>query len=146
MRCCRVGLAGEFFRSGEGGFDVNSAGTLTFNKSVGSNQTIDVAASADVILTDPKVFNGLVNLGAASFAGEPTGGGRIDLNGLAKVDSYSFKNDMLKLYDGNKVVDTLRMHNSDPDFFVTKTVAGVSIYGSSTPVNIGLPVHHDLVG
>jgi hypothetical protein len=31
--------------------------------------------------------------------------------GLAKADGYSYKNDMLNILSGNKIIDTLRLHD-----------------------------------
>lgn len=63
-------------------------------------------------------------LGAVDFTN-----GDIDLNGLAKADSYSFKNDMLTIWSGGTAIDRLHMTaDSTSAFTVAQTQFGVSIY------------------
>ena len=70
----------------------------------------------------------------------------IDLMGLANADSYTFKNDMLKIYDGSKIIDMLRLHDSTTDgFTVQKTASSVNIVAITDPTHlpVGLPIHVD---
>jgi hypothetical protein len=74
--------------------------------------------------------------------------GEIDFIGLANADSYSYANDLLSIYAGNTIIDTLRLHQlGTPSlpFAVEKTETGVSLYtiGSQTtpPPGTILPSH-----
>ena len=69
--------------------------------------------------------------------------GEIDLNGLAKANSYTYQNDMLSIFSGKSVIDTLRLASSET-FSVEKTsTGGVSIYtaAASPPPGTLLPIH-----
>jgi len=68
----------------------------------------------------------------------------INLEGLANADSYTFANDMLSIFSGKSVIDTLRLHDSTQfGFAVNKVPDGVSVVTNvdqTNPVG-GLPVH-----
>jgi hypothetical protein len=65
---------------------------------------------------------------ADSASGNPPA--EIDLEGLAGADSYSFKDDMLKIFSGNKVIDTLRLTDQTQyGFAVEQTAASLNIVG-----------------
>ena len=70
---------------------------------------------------------------------------QIDLNGLLQAaDGYSFKNDMLKIFSGKSVIDTLRLHDSTQySFAVEKTASSFNIVAITDPSNrpVGLPIH-----
>jgi hypothetical protein len=115
--------------------------TLVFAGSVGSCQTVMMANAAHtgdsgllLQLDKPTAFAGSVDLTQ----------GTIDLVGLANADSYSFKNDILSVYSGNKVIDTLRLTNETQyGFAVEKVAGGVNIVALSSATNpsTGLPTH-----
>ena len=111
-------------------------GTTTFERAVGSGQQVDVAGGT-VIIDEPKQFSASTNYG---------GGGAIDLVGLAKADSYTFQNDMLSIYNGKKIIDTLKLTDSTQyGIEVQKTSTGVSLLAyadaAHTPIGTPLPIH-----
>lgn len=119
--------------SGIGTFTDDPYGVLTFSRAVGAGQTVDMAASDGASypppilnLNDPRDFSGTINLA----------NGEINLNGLAKADSYSFKNDMLAIYSGKKVIDTLSLQGTAGLFAVEKTATGVSVYTTNDTSHI----------
>jgi len=68
--------------------------------------------------------------------------------GLTTADSYSYKNDMLNIFSGNKIIDTLRLHDSTQYGFVVEppeTRGTVSIVAIADPTNPlpSLPIHID---
>ena len=70
----------------------------------------------------------------------------IDLVGLANAHSYTFKNDMLNIFSGNKIIDTLRLHDSTQYGFVVEpptTGGSCNIVAIADPNNVpaGLPIH-----
>ncbi|CAM6055278.1 unnamed protein product [Sphagnum tenellum] len=55
--------------------------------------------------------------------------GVIDLNGLANADSYTFKNDILSIYSGNKLLESMNFTSNSSAFSVENIGNGVvSIY------------------
>ena len=127
--------------TGSGTFTDDPYGVLTFSKAVSAGQTVDMVSFSGVgpypppilNLNDPKHFSGTVDLT----------NGEIDLNGLAKANSYTYQNDMLSIFSGKSVIDTLRLASSET-FSVEKTsTGGVSIYtaAASPPPGTLLPIH-----
>jgi hypothetical protein len=123
---------------------------LEFGQTVGSGQVIavdgrgtGVPGSVSVIQIDkPNLFAGQVNLGF--HLGGVDGGEEIDLIGLAQADSYTYQNDLLSIFGGGKVIDTLRLiDNTTNGFAVEKTASGVIKIATITdPTNppVGLPI------
>ncbi len=113
-------------------------GTTTFERAVGSGQQVTVQ-NGKVVIDEPKQFSALTSI----YDGA---GGEIDLNGLAKADSYTFQNDMLSIYRGKRVIDTLQLHDGTSyGLEVDKTDTGVRLVpyadASHTPVGSLLPIH-----
>jgi hypothetical protein len=108
---------------------------LEFFKSVGSHQS--VLDGGVVQIDSPKQFHASVTMTSASS--------QVDLMGLAKADSYTFKNDMLKIFSGNNVIDTLRLTNQTPyGFDVVGTASSVNVVAHSSSGELlpgALPVH-----
>jgi len=123
-------------------------GTLTFLGAVSTTQTIEIQDAGR------PGGAGTINIGdAAHFKGSilidgpgPQSGafGFINLAGLVQSTSYTFKNDILTLFDANKVVDTLKL-TTPYGVSVDRTAIGISIYSGSTaqtnPQGTALPVH-----
>jgi hypothetical protein len=127
---------------GDGSFSLVFHGFLTFGSSVGVNQSVSIAADPQsyVVIDHPKEFLGSITLGAGPGVGDES----IDLMGLAKADSYTFKNDMLSIFSGNTVIDKLRLTDDTPyGFAVEKETGSVNIVAYSHPTNppVGLPIH-----
>jgi hypothetical protein len=84
--------------------EAHSSGKLEFMHSVSAGQTVDVQASGyflqhgTVQIDDPSAYHAQTNLGY----------GEVILEGL-KATSYSLKNDLLTLFKGHAVVDTMRL-------------------------------------
>ena len=122
---------------GHGSFNVVSSGLalarMEFIGAVGSGQSI---ADAGVVAVDlPKEFAAHVTLKA---------GGELDLNGLASVDSYTFKNDILSIYAGHSVIDRVHMTDSTAyGFAVNKVGAAIDIVATAGPARVlgNLAVH-----
>jgi hypothetical protein len=113
---------------GAGSFTV--ASRLEFIKSVGAQQS--VTNEGTVVIDQPGQFLGSVTLEA----------GEIDLIGLANASAYSFKADMLRVYSGNQVIDTLRLTDQTPyGFEVEKTATGVNVVAySAAHAQAGIPL------
>ena len=96
-----------------------STNATTVTGYVGSKVTETLTSGSQLVINHPNRFHGQVDLGS----------GDIDLNGLARADSYSFRNDMLTIYASNgKAIDKLRLTTNSSAFSVEKTATGVSIY------------------
>jgi hypothetical protein len=108
---------------------------LEFARSVGSHQSI---FDGDLVQIDqPNQFAASVTMTAASS--------EVDLMGLATADGYNYKNDMLNILSGNKIIDTLRLHDSTPNgFTVNLPTSGSSVVSivantDQTGLMAGLP-------
>jgi hypothetical protein len=125
-----------------------NGGTLALGGSVSSQVTIPLGADPPTApnpgileIDHPKQFLGTVQLAL----------GEIDLNGLARADSYTYQNDLLSIFDGKSVIDTLSLQQialaqDTPNiaFSVERTAHGVSIYTDANPTHPAgtiLPVH-----
>lgn len=136
------------FRSNEAHF---TGEKLEFMTSVSSGQNVWVGGYAQyggqfgtLQVDDPKDFHASVTL---SF-------GEVILEGL-KASSYSFQNDMLTLYNGNKpafhmrmTMDTTSGENGPQDFGVSQVAGAVNVHADSTSYSTRdwasgtlLPVH-----
>jgi hypothetical protein len=120
---------------GTGEFAVGFIGTasLEFQQSVASGIFVEVTANPGALLTidQPNAFLGSVQLGDPTSSGI---GETIRLLGLQSADSYSFLNDILSLYSGNTVIDTLRMQNVTPfGFDVFKANGAINIMALNAP-------------
>ena len=134
---------------GKGAFSVSTAqssgGNLEFGGAVSSGQTIDVSGDPGRVLAShvrvdqPGAFQGAVNLNIF---------GELDLQGLANADSYTSQNDMLSIYSGGTVLDTVRL-TAPPapfpgnfDLAVYQTPTGVAVdRGYVPPGGTPLPIH-----
>jgi hypothetical protein len=85
----------------------------------------------------PHAFLGQVDIasGSESFV--------IGLAGITNADSYSYANDLLTLFDGNRPIDVLRLNDSGT-LQVRENSSGVFV-GSSTSTlpsdTVALPMH-----
>lgn len=102
--------------TGAGSWAVGGFGGLEFDSSVGRGQVVTLVGEDTLTINAPHRFHGTV---------DNNGYGTIDLNNLV-ADSYSYKNDMLSLWEQGKVVDTLRL----------ASVNGVSVEPTSTGVAV----------
>ena len=102
---------------GKGLFSVNGGG-ISFLKYVGPDQSV-VMEYGSIDIAEPSHFHGQV-----TFTG---GFASINLTGLATADSYSFKNDMLDIWGGNKVIEALRLTNQDANGFAVEPPASGSL-------------------
>ena len=97
-----------------------------------------VAGAPELALRVADQFHGVVVATTTPGSGPLS---EIDLAGI-KADSYSMTNDLLTLYAGDKVVDSLVLHAMPAQMFVGQGSSGVAIElnGQSTGVS-GLPLH-----
>ncbi|MBV8614015.1 MAG: hypothetical protein JOY66_09630 [Acetobacteraceae bacterium] len=107
--------------TGTGSFTALPFSGIMFMGSVGDGQTVNSDGFDRITIANPDLFQGLV-----AFAGGPTN--TVDLLGVA-ADSYSYQDDMLSLYQGGQVVDTLRLQTDPSQFQVSESARGVSITG-----------------
>lgn len=123
---------------------------LIFGQTVGAGQDIHILGlgfgiGGIVQVNQPLSFSASVTLQSTSTPVFGAGSPEIDLIGLAHADSYSFQHDMLSIFSGNSVIDTLHMHDGTLyGFVVQQTSAGVSVIGIDDPANPppgGLPIH-----
>ena len=142
---------------GVGAFSVDSAqsiaGFLEFKGSVSLGQTVTLAAdpgrdlSSILQIDEPRAFHGMVAMNV---------GAEVELVGLARADSYSFANDVLTLFSGERAIDRLHVsnnatYNGQPhDIEVAKN--GSTVYvtqmglTSPPPGSTVLPVHTGYAG
>jgi hypothetical protein len=138
---------------GVGAFSVDSAqsmaGFIEFKHSVSSGQTVTLAAdpgrdlSSVLQIDEPKAFHGSVVMDV---------GAKVELVGIANADSYSFANDVLTLFAGQRAIDRLHVsndgtYNGQPhDIQVSESgsVVYVTQIGltSPPPGSIVLPIHN----
>jgi hypothetical protein len=133
---------------GNGSIDVDSVmigsgsytGKLEFMQSVGRHQT--VTDNGVVQIDQPREFAASITLATTPAGNSPA---QIDLEGLANADSYTFTNDMLRLFSGNKVIDKLRLTDQTQyGFAVQKTASSVNIVGidpTHPATGTLLPIH-----
>jgi hypothetical protein len=126
---------------GVGSFTVDGFASLTFQQGVGPGQTVNLLGMDRLDIADPHLFFGLVNL-------EASGAFSVNLDGITNADSYSYRNDLLTLFDGNKPIDILRLAANGNAFQVTENAAGVTVgpgvYSAQNPPPSGtnlLPEH-----
>jgi hypothetical protein len=132
---------------GTGSFAVTEGASLVFLAAVGPDQTVSVSntkvfGSGRLIIDKPNEFHGAVDLTYIPSPGASTP--QIDLLGLTKADSYSYHNDMLSIWAGKSVIDTLRLATSTPyGFTVQLTKVGVSVIADTANHSFAgaLPVH-----
>lgn len=137
---------------GIGGFTSSSAqgtgGFLEFGRSVSSGQGVTLSGNTSqgvvsgLQIDQPREFH-------ASVAMQPMSD--IDLVGLAKADSFTFENDMLSIFAGNRLIDRLRLTNDGTvlgqshDLVVSKSGSDVWVTQSgltSPPIgSTTLPLH-----
>jgi len=116
--------------------------SVTVNVSIAyssTNATLQIDKPAEFLGSTTIVYQGNSNnpLSVAPV-------GEIDLMGLATADSYSYRNDMLSIFSGKSVIDTLRFHDGTiHGFAVEKTATSVNIVNIIDPSHppVGLPVH-----
>ncbi len=141
---------------GSGSFEVTAlptfmglldTGYLEFGDAVSRGETVDVGQSAqaqagvlewdELKIDQPREFHGSVVLQPNAF---------IELVGLAKADSYSYSNDILSIWSGDHVIDTLRLTNqSGGDLVVATDASGDAFVEPSGPSPVQgltpLPLH-----
>jgi len=134
--------------AGHGVVNVNRAhdggAMLEVNGKVGQGQTFDLSSntfSATLLIDQPKVFDGLVDV-------QPDPINEFDiasviLKGL-HATSFDIKDDMLRLFDGKKIVDALRLTNESGEQMTVSQIDGAvgiafgNLDGSSGMI---LPIH-----
>lgn len=123
---------------GIGNFTVGGESGLSFLRAVGAGQSVTLEGFDTLTIGMPRAFLGDVK---APTTGAPFA---IDLAGITKADSYSYANDMLVLFRGNRVVDKLRFADAT-SFKIGENSAGVFIGSGNSlipPGTILLPQHH----
>ena len=122
---------------GTGSFNMSLAG-LELKGSVSAGQSIYEGGQATVQIDQPQEFNGEISLVTGPY-------NEIDLMGLANADSYTYHNDMLSIWSGEKVLDTLRLNAQQPFAVEPPTTGGkVAIVTGNPPFDpppVGLPIH-----
>jgi hypothetical protein len=130
---------------GTGSFDIAATPSgvplgpsrMEFAKSVGPHQSVSDGGLLQI--DQPNLFAATVTLNSAPVASE------IDLEGLANADSYSYSGDILKIYSGCTVIDTLRLTDQTLyGFDVVKTSGSVNVVAlasSGETLSGALPVH-----
>ncbi len=124
----------------------SAGGPLEFGGSVSRGQDVSVTGEEDrdivarVQVDQPEEFKAAVTLGVF---------GEVDLVGLTNADSYQLRDDILSIYSGCKVIDTLRLTAPPPPFggptfdvTVSRTSTGVAIdRGAIAFGSTPLPMH-----
>jgi hypothetical protein len=125
--------------AGKGSIDLFDS-NLEVKSSVGANQSVFVESDFGVsVLTidHPHEYHASTAIGF---------GAEIDLVGLAHADSYSYLNDILKIYSCDRVIDTLKFQNdfTAGSFAVVQAASAVQIVTVNDPTQPpagALPVH-----
>ena len=144
--------------TGTGSFNVfaliGGPAQVEFSGSVSYGQTVEVSGvpefknapptpviSSKVLIDHPRTFHGAIALGMF---------GEVDLAGLHKAESYQLKDDILSIYRGNTVVESLRLtappptspNYVDAPVTVAQTADGISIDRGTMPAGATLlPIH-----
>jgi hypothetical protein len=140
---------------GHGTYVVSAGASLDFLYGVGGGQTIELSnqspngvwGASSLLLNHPADFHAAVDL---TYKAPPAGApameqSHVDLMLLTRaVDSYSYKNDLLKLWSSNKVVDTLKLDVHDPYGFTVQaqTTGGWMFISANTPTLHGIDAVH----
>jgi hypothetical protein len=114
-------------RFGPIGGSLEFGGAVSYGETVtlSGGSTPDRTSLSTLEIDQPHEFLGAVTMQTLS---------EIDLVGLANADSYSFQNDMLSIYAGNRVIDMLRLSNDGAQLSVWKNANDVFLLqGSSAP-------------
>jgi hypothetical protein len=123
---------------GTGAINANLGATIEIGGSVAQGQVL--GANGDTFSGYPP--GGILKIDhPGQFAGTlQIGEGEIDLNGLARADSYTYANDMLTLYASGSVLYRVPLQQvaqiggaAPPPFAVERTTAGVAIYSVDDP-------------
>jgi hypothetical protein len=138
----------------EGTGSFTDVSTLTFMKPVSAGQTVNF--QGEYLQGDSGVLNladALAFKGSIVVTGETgpnpqnifdVADATINLAGLAQSTSYSFVNDILTLFDANKIVDTLKL-TTPYAVSVDKTATGITVYSGynpqTNPQGTALPLH-----
>jgi hypothetical protein len=140
---------------GKGSFDVANQGPYTsagvigrakieFGAAVGSNQS--VVDSSLVVIDKPSQFHASITLASSTASVGAPFPAEIDLMGLATADSYSYTNDMLRIWSGQKIIDTVHLTDHTLyGFDVVKTSGSadvVALASSGETLPGALPIHH----
>jgi hypothetical protein len=142
------GAAGAIINAdvvGKGSFsttsDLGLPTSLEFVQSVGSNQSIQ--DSGFLQIDQPNEFKASVTLTPAPSGSFPPP--EIDLVGLANASSYSYKNDMLSIFSGKSIIDTLRLSDQTKFGFDVVQASGsvniVTLTSSGQLLSGALPMH-----
>lgn len=113
--------------TGKGTIAVGDFSQWEFTKSVGAGQTLHLADQSGVVQIDhPQEFHAAV---VADGLPSSISQASVSLHGLATADSYTYKNDLLKLYSGNKVIDTMSLRGAvtASTIGLEKTSTGISV-------------------
>lgn len=143
-----VGLAGDATIDvdviGTGSFDIAATPSgvplgpskMVFTKSVGPHQSLSDGGLLQI--DQPNLFAATVTLNSAPAS-------EINLEGLANADSYTYSRDVLNIYSGGTVIDTLRLIDQTLyGFDVVKTSGSVNVVAlasSGETLSGALPVH-----
>jgi hypothetical protein len=140
---------------GTGSFDVANQGPysiagvvgrakIEFGGAVGRNQSVE--DSSLVVIDKPNQFHAGITLASSAASVAAPFPAEIDLMGLATADSYSYTNDMLKIWSGRTVIDTLHLTDQTPyGFDVVKSSSSVNVVALSSSGETlpgALPLHH----
>ena len=133
---------GQFFVTNNGqSYSPPTLPKLEFVHAVAAGQA--VVNSGLVVIDHPNQFKAGIALTTSELPGAPLPA-EIDLMGLAAADSYSYKTDMLSIYHGNSVIDTLRFNDTTAHGFAVEKVGGsVHIVAIVDPTHppVSLPLH-----
>lgn len=114
---------------GVGTFELSNYGTMTFQQGVSAGQTITDTGGI-LTIADPKDFHGTLNLS------NPTGG--LDFVKISNLlgDSYTYKNDVLKILDAGKEVFQMKLNA--PDGFTVAFNSGVVLSPNEPAMAAGI--------
>ena len=95
--------------------DRGATGEVIFNGAVGQHQTaiLESGDAGSVTLNNPKAFAGLLEF--VKYSGEYGDSGEININNIGGTAAfYSFRNDMLAIYNSRgQVLDMTRLQSAD---------------------------------
>ncbi len=113
-----------------------SQGSLELGGSVSAGPTFLLNSAGELTIDDPHRFHASITDNGTSAQLE-----RVDLLGI-QASSYDFRNDVVRLFEGDTVVDRLRFNPGNGNLYVTDSVTGVTVWDTSAGAPTGaLPIH-----
>jgi hypothetical protein len=121
--------------NGTGTYSMADGGFLYLTGSVGANLSFDIGGGGSLVINNPSQFHGTIT------AEDDDDSFQAILAGV-KATSYSYANDTLTLYNGNKVADAVKLNYDMQNGPFVSSYSGGILIDSYTPSGYtALPTH-----